>query len=526
MGPRNFSELMIDTNMPTLLGSCHILIKSNCNWISLMKTRCRLFPVFALFALLGTLMGRADPAMAGRVALVVGNAAYENTEPLANPRNDAEAMARTLRELGFEVFDGYDLTRSGFEDLIRDFARGAREADAAVLYYAGHGLEVASVNYLVPVDATIRDETDLKFETIILSDIIALMEREQRTNLVFLDACRDNPMARNLSLNMGTRSVAVGRGLAPIDTGVGTMIAYSTQPGNVALDGIGQHSPFTDALLEHISTPALDVEIMMRRVRRDVMQETAGQQVPWSSSSLTGSFVFQPQVQQTPVPAAVPPVVTKPDVAAAEPDTGDEPETVGGKEAIAVPEAVERDREVVAILPEPSGEPKTDVPDDNVLLSSVDHAVAGIDQAPTDTAVPTRVAPLSEKELARRTQAALNRLGCDAGTEDGIWGKKSRSALERLGIHAPTLKVAALDPTETILRQMEALDGRICPLECAVTEDLVDGSCVGKTCPTGQRLSSKGQCYTPQAASSRQRSSTRSRSSSNCFSFNGQTFCE
>lgn len=487
-----------------------------------MKMLCRLFPFLAFLAVSVVLMARADPAIAGRVALVVGNAAYENTEPLANPRNDAEAMSRTLRELGFEVFDGYDLTRSAFEDLIREFARGARDADAAMLYYAGHGLEVASVNYLVPIDATIRDETDLKFETIVLSDIIALMEREQRTNLVFLDACRDNPMARNLSLNMGTRSVAVGRGLAPIDTGVGTMIAYSTQPGNVALDGVGRHSPFTDALLEHIATPALDVEIMMRRVRRDVMQETAGQQVPWSSSSLTGSFVFQPQAQQTPIPVAVPPVTAEPEVVAVEPEAIEEPETT--TEPQATRPAIEPN--TVVIVPELTPVPPAETGENEVVLSSVDPDQTEVSPELPDTAAPSRFTPLSQEELTRRTQAELNRLGCNAGTEDGIWGNKSRGALERLAKHAPSVEIAALDPTETLLRDMEALDGRICPLECAVTENLIDGSCVQKTCPSGQRLSSKGQCYTPQAASSRQRTTTRSRSSSNCFSFNGQTFCE
>lgn len=205
------------------------------------------------------------PAVAGRVALVLGNANYEHTVPLANPRNDAEAISDALTRLGFEVFDGFDLGRAATEDLIRDFARAAGDATTAVLFYAGHGLEVGGVNYLVPVDAQIRDEADLKFETINLTDILQLMERENRTNLIFLDACRDNPMAGNLARSMGTRSAFVGRGLARVDTGVGTMIAYATQPGNVALDGVGQHSPFTAALLSHIATPALDVEIMMRR---------------------------------------------------------------------------------------------------------------------------------------------------------------------------------------------------------------------------------------------------------------------
>jgi hypothetical protein len=423
-----------------------------------MKTLIATAWLFVAFIWVALLAGINTPANAGRVALVVGNAQYENTQPLANPRNDAEAIAASLRALGFEVFDGYDLTRTAFEELIRAFARGAEDADAAVLYYAGHGLEVGSVNYLVPVDANIRDETDLKFETIILDDIIGFMERENRTNLIFLDACRDNPMARNLSLNMGTRSVAVGRGLAPVDTGVGTLIAYATQPGNVALDGAGQHSPFTDALLEHISTPDLDVEIMMRSVRRDVMQKTAGQQVPWSSSSLTGSFIFQPKPVQTPTPTAL-----------------------------------------AAVAPEPPTAPRETVP------------------------VPP-VAEPTVQELALGVQTELNRLGCDAGTPDGVWGRKSRAALTRLAEHAPSIENPTQEPTEILLRQIAQLDGRICPLVCAPTQNLIGGACVRKTCAKGQRLSSRGQCYTPQAAKPRNRSTTKSGSS--CFKYNGQTFCE
>ena len=113
------------------------------------------------------------------------------------------------------------------------------------------------------------------------------MEREVKTNLVFLDACRDNPLARNLARSMGTRSMSVGRGLARVDSGIGTLIAFATEPGNVALDGVGNNSPFTTALLNHIETPGLDIAQLLRRVRRDVMSSTDERQVPWNNSSLT-----------------------------------------------------------------------------------------------------------------------------------------------------------------------------------------------------------------------------------------------
>jgi hypothetical protein len=428
-------------------------------------------------------LGMNTPATADRVALVVGNARYENTQPLANPRNDAEAIAAALRSLDFEVYDGYDLTRRAFEELIRDFARGAQAADAAVLYYAGHGLEVGNVNYLVPVDANIRDETDLKFETVTLDDIIGFMERENRTNLIFLDACRDNPMARNLSLNMGTRSVAVGRGLAPVDTGVGTLIAYATQPGNVALDGIGQHSPFTDALLAHIATPELDVEIMMRSVRRDVMRKTSGQQVPWSSSSLTGSFVFQPEPAESVVPASLPPVA--PEQAA---------ETIPQ-----VTPPIGKELELTAIGRE------TEV-DQNAASTWPD------------------LEPQTKRELAFGLQTELNRLGCNAGTPDGIWGQQSRAALTRFTEYAPPSGVETLEPTKPLLDHAKQFSSRVCPLTCKVTETLTDGACLLKTCAKGERLSSRGKCYTPQARRPSKRSTAKS--SSSCFSYNGQTYCD
>lgn len=228
-----------------------------------------------------------------RVALVVGNAAYVNTTSLANPRNDAEGVAAVLEKLDFEVILGVDLDHAGFVGKVKAFTRAVRGADIALFYYAGHGLQVRSKNYLAPVDTELLDEADLEFETIRLEAIISQMERERRTNLVFLDACRDNPLTLNLAQSMGTRSLGPDRGLARVDTGVGTMVAYSTQPGNVAYDGSGRHSPFTGALINHLDAPGDDIAVILRRVRQQVLEETEGKQVPWSNSSLTGSVILR-----------------------------------------------------------------------------------------------------------------------------------------------------------------------------------------------------------------------------------------
>lgn len=244
-------------------------------------------------------------ASAKRVALVIGNSAYEHVAELRNPRNDAEAIAASLSVLGFEVVKGIDLDRSALEAAVRKFAVSSRGAELTLLYYAGHGLQVGGKNYLVPIDADLADEADLDFQTVSMDAVLRSMERERRTNLIILDACRDNPLAKNLARSMGTRSASVGRGLAPLETGVGTLISFATQPGNVALDGDGINSPFTDALLRHINTRNLDIALMMRRVRRDVMDATGGKQVPWSNSSLTDTVFLSSGDSDTDV-AAVP----------------------------------------------------------------------------------------------------------------------------------------------------------------------------------------------------------------------------
>ena len=238
-----------------------------------------------------------------RVALVVGNGGYGHATPLANPVNDARDMAEALSDAQFEVILGTDLTKAGLQQTIREFARKIEAADVALFYYAGHGLQVGGVNYLVPVDAQLQSERDLEFEATRLELLLGQMElgREGKTTLVFLDACRDNPLLGNLARSMGTRSAALGRGLAQVKSGVGTFISFSTQPGNVAVDGDGRNSPFTAALKTHIRGRGVSLSDTMINVRRDVIGATSGKQVPWDHSALTGRFFFHPPV--TPVSA-------------------------------------------------------------------------------------------------------------------------------------------------------------------------------------------------------------------------------
>lgn len=231
-----------------------------------------------------------------RVALVIGNAAYSNVPSLANPVNDAREMSSALRELGFKVIEGYNLNSSTMRSKIAEFGAALPGAGVSLFYYAGHGMQVSGRNYLVPIDAKVERPSALGTEAIEVNTVIADMEAEKRINLVFLDACRDNPLSRNLARSMGggSRSSAVGQGLAQVNAGIGTLITFATSPDTIALDGSGRNSPFTQAMLKYIRTPGLEIRSMLTRVRADVIRATNEQQVPWDHSSLTGDFYFKP----------------------------------------------------------------------------------------------------------------------------------------------------------------------------------------------------------------------------------------
>jgi uncharacterized caspase-like protein len=229
-----------------------------------------------------------------RIALVVGISGYRYAPRLANPRNDALDMSATLRQLGYHVIEGVDLDKPAFDRKVLDFAAALKGADVGVFFYAGHGLQVAGQNYLVPVDARPASATSLEREMVRLDAIQRTMEQEAHTNILFVDACRDNPLARALAQAMGTRSVEIGRGLAPAESGVGTLVSFSTQPGNVALDGTGRNSPFSEALVRHLRTSSEDLSGILIAVRKDVVRATERRQVPWEHSALTGRFYFNP----------------------------------------------------------------------------------------------------------------------------------------------------------------------------------------------------------------------------------------
>lgn len=230
-----------------------------------------------------------------RVALVIGNSQYRSATELPNPKNDANAMGRMLTDLGFTVVTALDGAKADMEAAVREFVKALPGADVALLFYAGHGMQVAGVNYLIPVDAKLEDSTALDFETMDLNVILNFMNADNRISIALLDACRDNPLSRRFSRSLGSvRSASVGRGLAaPVAAGGEMLIAFATAPGEVAQDGTGQNSPFTTALLKHMGTENLEIELMLKRVKEDVYNATAQSQEPWHNSALRREFYLR-----------------------------------------------------------------------------------------------------------------------------------------------------------------------------------------------------------------------------------------
>ncbi len=250
-------------------------------------------------------IGNASGASAEkRVALVIGNSAYQHAEELPNPRNDATAIAEALRRANFEVDLRIDLDQLGMQHALRDFGLKAEEADVAVVYYAGHGVQVAGENYLLPVDATLERERDLLYEALPLNLVMGEVAQSQKLGLVILDACRNNPLAEQLRRVLGPiRSRLVGDGMARMDNlPSNTMVGFATRPGDVAVDGTGPHSPYTTALLEHIEEPGLELNLLFRKVRDTVLEETAYRQEPRTYDALGAEpfYFFPPKPNQRP----------------------------------------------------------------------------------------------------------------------------------------------------------------------------------------------------------------------------------
>jgi hypothetical protein len=226
----------------------------------------------------------------GRVALVIGNADYKG-EPLSNPVNDAASIANTLKKLGFTVDMVTNASRRQMSEAINQFGNKLKRNEVGFFYFSGHGAQVNGENYLIPTDAQIENEREIKYATVHIGEVLdAMADAKNSVNIVIIDACRNNPFARSWRSS--------SRGLAPIHAAKGMIIAYSTAPGNLASDGpAGGNSPFMKHLVSQIGIPGLPVEQVFKKVRKNVQNETGGKQMPWESSSLIGDFSFNPSTK-------------------------------------------------------------------------------------------------------------------------------------------------------------------------------------------------------------------------------------
>ncbi len=480
-----------------------------------------------------------------RVALVIGNAEYEEIIDLDNTLNDAKAVSGSLQKVGFKVFRAQNVTRREMNDAIDKFLDAVTPGSEALVYYAGHGIEMNGENYLLPVD--IRrlkpsQQRRLREDSVSLNRLLEdLRQRGARVNLVLLDACRDNPFPRD-----ATRSLGGATGLGRIDPPQGTFVVYAAAAGEKALDKLStedtvENGLFTRHLLDLIARPGLEIRPLVQELKERVYadaQSTALQiQRPSYYDGLIGKFYFSPQNETVelkhPCEVLVDPradaetvlrndygssiklcrraVALHPDKPVFQGLLQAAEEQLAAQKALTSTDAetakayvrkygsgrYRRDVEVhVASLDPTQVLPQAEAPEVESRTAGRDQ-VASIDPAAAAVAAPAAsVSSLSSRELAREIQTQLNRLGCSAGRPDGIWGKRSRAALNRYVEHG-NKALASVEPSTEILKDLLGESARVCPLVCSVRETLQGDRCVAKTCAAGQRLSSKGQCYTP-----------------------------
>ncbi|MGE3990992.1 caspase family protein, partial [Pseudorhodoplanes sp.] len=416
-------------------------------------------------------LATADARAEKRVALVVGNGAYQNANPLPNPARDADAIAAMFRNAGFDVVETRrDLGNLEFKRVAREFSVAARDADIAVVYFAGHGIEVNGTNYLLPVDAKLVTDFDVEDEALSLDRVMRAVEPARRLRLIILDACRDNPFVNTMKRSVSTRNVSNGLArVEPVSTD--TLVAFATRPGSTAEDGVGNNSPFAQALVKNLTVPGRDVRIALGHVRDDVIRATGSRQEPFVAGSLGGATVALVADSRKPdEPTRQISVLPNPQAAEFVPDPQRDyelAERVGTKEAwdsfLSVHPAgfyaslarAQRDKLVPAAAPaaqsQPGAAPVTQVP----------QQVAALPE-PSDAAPDPQI---DSRAIARELQSELGRVGCDAGAPDGIWGDRSREALDEFNRRAGTdfdTRGASVSALETVRVQR----GRICPLIC------------------------------------------------------------
>ena len=487
-----------------------------------------------------------QPALAEkRVALILGNSAYQNVAPLANPVNDSAKIAATLKDAGFDSVDSrHDLPAAETRRALRDFADRARDADIAVVYYAGHGIEVDGANYLIPVDARLERDTDIYDEGLSLDRILIAIEPARKLRLVILDACRDNPFARTMKRTVASR--AIGQGLAKVEpTSPNVLIAYSAKAGSTAADGDGKNSPFTAALSRHIATPGLDVRRAFGFVRDEVLKTTGNRQEPFVYGSLGGDDL----------PLVPAPAVTEP-AAATAPAPGAQAEVrrdyelaleIGNRSALnaflqqypdgfyaslarlqldkiaaeeirvaATEKARLAEQERARLVAEGARKPQQSKAEadaraaeqarmaaENAKRVAQEQAAAAeqkraaVEAAASDKDKGVNLAALTPgpapADITKSVQAELRRVGCLTGAADGDWNSGSQRALTLFNRYAGTrldVKVASIDARDAIRLK----SSRVCPPVCEQGFKADGDRCAKIVCAEGSFLNDDNEC--------------------------------
>jgi uncharacterized caspase-like protein len=494
------------------------------------------------------------PALADkRVALVLGNSAYQNVAPLANPVNDSGKIASTLKDAGFDIVDSRrDLSAAETRRALRDFADRARDADIAVVYYAGHGIEVDGANYLIPVDARLERDTDIYDEAFSLDRILIAIEPAKKLRLVILDACRDNPFARTMKRTVASR--AIGQGLAKVEpTSPNVLIAYSAKAGSTAADGDGKNSPFTSALSNHLTKPGLDVRRAFGFVRDEVLKTTGNRQEPFVYGSLGGDDVPLVPAPRTPPAAAAAPATPAPSAQAEARRDYELALQVGNKSALnaflaqypdgfyaslaklqlekiaaeetrvaATEKARLAEQERVRLAAEGAqkaqqaraeadakaaeqarlaAEKAKQIAQEQAAAAEQKRAAAetvAADKTAGDNDKAVNVAALNtgtppQADVTQSVQAELRRVGCLAGAADGNWNAASQRSLTQFNRYAGTkldTKLASVDALDAVKQK----NSRVCPLVCEHGFKADGERCTRIVCAAGSFLNDDNEC--------------------------------
>lgn len=419
-------------------------------------------PVLLILLWLGSAAAEAaiedDPSSEprNRLAIVVGNSGYQSPrlEDLANAKNDATRLAESLKRLNFDVLVQTDLSAEGFAKLFREADAKLADSSSVLIFFAGHGVQLRGENYLLPIDAPDPESVEnLTASAVKLNDVIARFASRDRQTFIFLDACRNNPLGSGAE---------TGNGLAQVEVGENTFIAFATQPGNVTVDGVGDNSPFTTALLKNVEIPGLSISDMMIRVRNETEALTVGRQVPWDQSNLREQFYFTEQQVLDPaqLSASLSRILSDP---AAKEKLQIELASNDLQTAVLIVGQTLRSVEISA-RPSNGTQPPSGTQVASLSIEGMEGArrsvVSGLETlivgASTDETDETKAT-----DLARSVQTELRRLGCYRMTIDGDWGKGSIRALT--DYYKNTRQAAATtDPTVELLGDLFLRSGRIC----------------------------------------------------------------